>query len=421
MKILTRYTLKEFLPPFFLALVCFTSLLLLDEIFRLTKLFVRKGVSPEYLIKLLIYILPATLVVTIPMATLVGILLALGRFASDNEITAMRAHGVSFYQILLPLLLVSLMLSVTDLFFMDRALPRGNAAYAALKRDISMRNSAVVLEEGVAMKELEREGKIWMFESMDAATGRLQNVKVWDAIWVGKPRLIQAKTATIGFEDGQGWLTLYDGMTYEPVTGAPEAFRITEFAEDRIALDFSEVLERSPYEHKSPRLMSIAELKRHIETLRVDTPSSDSQRFLRLDQQRYAQVEYYKKFSIPFACLVFGLIGVPLGLMVKRSGKMVGFGIGLGLILVYYLLLQIGQDTGRNGFLPPVLAMWLPNIVIGVLGVGFAINALFEGTLRRSRTEAGVRGSGSGARVTNPDSRTPDPEPRVRCGVGESD
>ena len=72
LKILTRYTLKEFFPPFLLALICFTSILLLDEIFRLTKLFVSKGVSPIYLVRLLIYVLPATLVVTIPMATLVG-------------------------------------------------------------------------------------------------------------------------------------------------------------------------------------------------------------------------------------------------------------------------------------------------------------------------------------------------------------
>ena len=92
MKILTKYTLKEFIPPFFLGLFCFTFILLLDEIFKLIKTFVQKGVSPWYLFELLIYILPATLVVTIPMATLVGILLAFGRLSADNEITAIKAR-----------------------------------------------------------------------------------------------------------------------------------------------------------------------------------------------------------------------------------------------------------------------------------------------------------------------------------------
>ena len=385
MKLLTRYTLKEFFPPFLLALICFTSILLLDEIFRLTKLFVSKGVSPHYLVQLLIYVLPATLVVTIPMATLVGILLSLGRFSTDNEITAMKSHGIGFHQILLPLLAISSLLTIFDFFFMDYALPRGNIAYVALKHDISRRHSAFVLEEGVVMKELEREGKLWLYESIDPDTGRLQDVKVWDSIWPGQPRFVNAREATVGFEKGQAWLTLYDGETYEPVADSTDGFRVTAFAEDRIALDFTETLERTQYESKSTRNMPLVKLKNHISELegRLIQQQSKPQ----LDKLRYAQVEYYKKFSIPFACFVFGLIGVPLGLVVKRSGKMVGFGIGLGLVLVYYLLLQVGQDMGRSGFVPPGFAVWLPNLVIGVLGSGFAMRVILEGKFETQQNQ----------------------------------
>lgn len=385
MKILTRYTLKEFFPPFLLALICFTSILLLDEIFRLTKLFVSKGVSPFYLVKLLIYVLPATLVVTIPMATLVGILLSLGRFSTDNEITAMKAHGIGFHQILLPLLAISSLLSIFDFFFMDYALPRGNLAYVSLKHDISRRHSAFVLEEGVVMKELEREGKLWLYESTDPDTGRLQNVKVWDSIWPGQPRFVNAREATVGFKEGQAWLTLYDGVTYEPISGSADGFRVTAFAEDQIALDFTETLERTQFESKSTRNMPLAKLKNRIRELQDRWFQNQSQ--TQMDRLLYAQVEYHKKFSIPFACFVFGLIGVPLGLIVKRSGKMVGFGIGLGLVLVYYLLLQVGQDTGRSGFLPPGFAVWLPNLVIGLLGVGFAMRVILEGKLETQQNQ----------------------------------
>lgn len=379
MKLLTRYTLKEFFPPFLLALICFTSILLLDEIFRLTKLFVSKGVSPAYLVQLLIYVLPATLVVTIPMATLVGILLSLGRFSTDNEITAMKAHGIGFHQILLPLLAISSLLSIFDFFFMDYALPRGNIAYVSLKHDISRRHSAFVLEEGVVMKELEREGKLWLYESTDPDTGRLQDVKVWDSIWPGQPRFVNAKEATVGFEEGQAWLTLYDGVTYEPIPDSENGFRVTAFAKDRIALDFKETLERTEFESKSTRNMPLAKLKDHISELKARLFQKQSKP--QMDKLRYAQVEYHKKFSIPFACVVFGLIGVPLGLVVKRSGRMVGFGIGLGLVLIYYLLLQVGQDTGRTGVLPPGFAIWLPNLVIGLLGLGFALRVILEGKL----------------------------------------
>ena len=405
MKLLTRYTLKEFFPPFLLALICFTSILLLDEIFRLTKLFVSKGVSPHYLVKLLIYVLPATLVVTIPMATLVGILLSLGRFSTDNEITAMKAHGIGFHQILLPLLAISGLLSIFDFFFMDYALPRGNIAYVSLKHDISRRHSAFVLEEGVVMKELEREGKLWLYESTDPNTGRLQDVKVWDSIWPGQPRFVNAKEATVGFKEGQAWLTLYDGITYEPISDSENGFRVTAFAEDQIALDFTETLERTEFESKSTRNMPLAKLKTYITELKAGLFQKQSKP--QMDRLRYAQVEYHKKFSIPFACVVFGLIGVPLGLVVKRSGKMVGFGIGLGLVLIYYLLLQVGQDTGRTGVLPPGFAIWLPNLVIGLLGLGCAMRVILEGRLEtqqnRNQTPRPPSGQTTTQEVAEPD------------------
>ena len=377
MNILTKYTLKEFFPPFFLALICFTSILLFDEVFRLTKHFVKKGINPYYLIELLIYLLPVVIVLTIPMATLVGILLALGRLSTDNEVTAMKAHGLGFHQILLPLILTATFLSVFDFVFMDYSLPRGNAAYFARKRDISMRNPAFVLEEGVVMRELEREQKLWMYESMDPRTKRLQDVRVWDSIWGGRPRFIHAKEATIGFEeDGQAWLALYNGTTYETASDDLQGFRVTAFDRQRVALDFTETLERNKYSAERPKGMSIAGLKDYIKKKSEESANAKEGSYV-IEQLRDAQAEYHKRFSIPFACLAFGLIGVPLGLIVKRSGKMVGFGVGLGLILVYYLLLQFGQGwVGRNSVISPGFAMWIPNIVIGTLGVGFSLHAL---------------------------------------------
>ena len=130
--------------------------------------------------------------------------------------------------------------------------------------------------------------------------------------------------------------------------------------------------------------MSIAQLKAFIHTLAASVQTSQNPDYTR-SRLRFAEVEYHKKFSIPFACLAFGLMGVPLGLMVKQSGKMIGFGLGLAVILVYYLLLQIGQSAGLNGMVSPVLAMWLPNIAIGVFGVFLSIRMIGEGTLRTWR------------------------------------
>jgi LPS export ABC transporter permease LptF len=381
MRILARYILKEFFPPFIIALICFTFILIFDDLFRLTKLFVQKGISPIYLVELLTYVMPATVVLSLPMATLVAILLSLGRLSTDNEIIAMKAHGVAFHHLMLPLLGITTVLSVVDLGLMDYALPKANLAYATLKRDIQRHNPTFILEEATVMKELEREGKLWMYESTDAKSGRMREVKIWDGIWSGRPRFSHAREGSLGFENGRAMLTLYDGLTYEPTTDNSDGYRITKFQQQQLALQLTEDLERGAFQNKTPRSMRISQLKEFVTDLRSAVETSQNPDYT-LSKLRFAQVEYHKKFSIPFACLAFGLMGVPLGLMVKQSGRMIGFGVGLAVILIYYLLLQIGQSVGLNGMLSPALAMWLPNVVIGIFGIALSIRMIGEGMLR---------------------------------------
>jgi LPS export ABC transporter permease LptF len=381
MRILARYILKEFFPPFIIALICFTFILIFDDLFRLTKLFVQKGISPIYLVELLTYVMPATVVLSLPMAALVAILLSLGRLSTDNEIIAMKAHGVAFHHLMLPLLGITTVLSVVDLGLMDYALPKANLAYATLKRDIQRHNPTFILEEATVMKELEREGKLWMYESTDAKSGRMREVKIWDGIWSGRPRFSHAREGSLGFENGRAMLTLYDGLTYEPTTDNSDGYRITKFQQQQLALQLTEDLERGAFQNKTPRSMRISQLKEFVTDLRSAVETSQNPDYT-LSKLRFAQVEYHKKFSIPFACLAFGLMGVPLGLMVKQSGRMIGFGVGLAVILIYYLLLQIGQSVGLNGMLSPALAMWLPNVVIGIFGIALSIRMIGEGMLR---------------------------------------
>lgn len=384
MRILARYILKEFFPPFIIALICFTLMLIFNDLFRLTKLFVQKGVSPLYLVELLIYVMPATVVLSLPMAVLVAILLSLGRLSTDNEIVAMKAHGIAFHQLMLPLLGIAVVLSVVDLALIDYALPRANLAYASLQRDIRRHKPAFVLEEATVMKELETEGKLWMYESTDRKSGRMLNVRIWDNIWSGRPRFSDAQEASLGFENGRAMLTLYDGLTYEPATNDLDEFRVTKFQQQQLALQLTEDLERSAFQNQNPRSMHISQLKAFIGTLRSTVPNSKDPEYIH-QKIRSAEVEYHKKFSIPFACFALGVIGIPLGLMVNKGGRMLGFGIGLAVIVVYYLLLQVGQNAGMNDVLPPAFAMWLPNIVIGVCGIGFNFWVIAEGKIHAWR------------------------------------
>ena len=371
-----------------MALLILLFVLLTNFLLRNMDRFLGKGLEFTLILEYILLNLAWILALAVPMAMLVATLMAFGRLSSDNEITAMRAHGVSFQQLLVPMLITSVFLSVTDLVFMDYALPHGNAAYSSLKRDISRKNPTFVLEEGMVMKEMESKGKIWMFERTHPETGRLLDVKLWDAIWSGQPRFVESKQAVLSFEKTHAWLDLYDGRTYELVPDKTEAYRITSFEENRILLDVVENVKRSEFESQSPRSMPIGKLRHRIHELKKQITPSDKKSYQAI-QLRYAKVEYHKKFSIPFACLFFGLIGVPLGLMVKKSGRMVGLGIGLTLIVIYYLLLQLGQSLGINGKMTAWVAMWTPNIFTGFIGLMFLIRSIIQDKVNKVQTLSG--------------------------------
>jgi lipopolysaccharide export LptBFGC system permease protein LptF len=113
--------------------------------------------------------------------------------------------------------------------------------------------------------------------------------------------------------------------------------------------------------------MTFSELKNSIDTQAHD-----------ITHLNEIKIEYYKKFTIPFACFVFGLLGIPLGIRKVRGGKSYGFIMSLLIILIYYLLLITAESVGKSGAIPPLISMWLPNITLGALGIYLFNNAARE-------------------------------------------
>lgn len=388
MKIIIRYTFREILEPFFLALLAFTSVLLVDKIFDLTKFFVEKGVNPWYMVEMLFYFSPAVFVLTVPMAFLVGIVTAFGRLASDNEITAIKNAGVGMHRLIVPVVTVSLVLSVFMVLFMDFTIPRGNKAYTSLSNDIRRKHPALVLEPNTIMQEMSGEGKKWYFKNLDPGTGRMKSIRIWERI-SGTMRLIVAEEGELKFFDEWTSLKLYNGSIYQSDRKDPlKGYVVGNFNEDDIILDISGSLDRDQETQLGPRNMSMKEIRVKLEEFieQMKSPNitpgkKDFTQFL-INGHR---VELYKKISIPFACLAFGLIGVPLGLMVRRGGRMIGLGVGVGVITLYYVVLTAGEKLAKQGLCPPSLGAWTPNILTFIAGMILIIRTIRETPIRSSR------------------------------------
>jgi lipopolysaccharide export system permease protein len=361
MNTLQRYVFKELLFPFLMGIGIFTFVLIMDKIFALADLIVKYGVPAFTVLKLMLYILPATFAITIPMGCLVAVIVAFSRLKTDNELTAMKASGVS----LIPLTLVALIfgggLTLTMIWFDNRVLPSSNYAYKSLYYNVVSKRAAIVIKEHVFVNDFD--GYIFRVGETNPLSNELKDVIVFS---LGhKPddpiRTILAKRGRLLTDDKtrRVMLKLEDGYVQMTQAKDPQAFARLEFDTNLLDLDINHTLGNPAMENqKSAREMSMAEIQTEINN--GHSVGEDL---------NLLKVEYHKKLSIPFACLAFVLIGVPLGVLSPRSGKYLAYFVGVALIFLYYILLSLGETFGTQGKLQPFLSMWLPNLVLTGFGV----------------------------------------------------
>jgi lipopolysaccharide export system permease protein len=363
-----RYVLQEMLLPFGMALGLITFLLLMKKILDLVDLVLKQGVPFYTVAELIAYVLPATFAITVPMSLLVAVLLALGRLSSDLELVALRAGGVSLARLYPPLLAAGLALSVGMLVFNEGVLPLANESYKALFYDIVRQRSDVALQEQTWVSDFE--GLLLYVDSKDKASKELHGITLLRPESPGKPlQWIRAKRGRL-VPDRSGYklyLDLYDGDV-QVLSGAHlEDMTEMGFEYSRLDLDIGGALAQFQGSDRQPQEMSMREISKAVAAMPPGDP--------RIPHYR---TEMHKKAAIPFACLFFMLCGLPLGTLTRRGGRILGFVMALSLIFAYYVTLSLGQAFGDDGRLPGWAAMWLPNLVMGLLAAAAGWGAFKE-------------------------------------------
>jgi lipopolysaccharide export system permease protein len=428
MWIIYRYTIRELIGPFFFALGITTLILMLARIFKLVELIVAKSVPIMDVLNLFGYYLPAIIALTAPMSMLIAVLIGFGRLSSDNEVTAMKATGISLYQVVFPVLLMGFVLSIFMVWFNDQVLPEANHRFKNLLMDINMKRPDINLREQIFLDSFSgyqiyfndvnpRPGgveelmskippdanKDWMPEeglSNKASIGhgaviyklngsQLENVITADTVYI-----------LTNFSKTYMYFFLFDAVVEKPDKKDPNTLvSITPSGFMVIILPTETEMVRRERDYRSDRELTLAEMYDKVDELKqslaeVETAYKSKSYPTPTDTKRYeAQkkgvdlhinsflVEIHKKFSIPLASMAFVFIGVPFGIMTRRSGKGVGIGISLFFFIVYYVLLVAGESFGDRGIVPPWFAMWLPNALLTGAGIWLLIR-----TVREQRT-----------------------------------
>lgn len=441
---LSFYIFRAHIGPFIFSLCTLMFLFLLQFVMKFIDQLVGKGLSAWTILELITLNLAWMLVLAVPMSVLVAVLMAFGDMSSKNEITAMKATGVSIYRMLAPILLGGVLLAIVLVWFNNDVLPEANHKAKTLTMDIRRKRPTLSIVAGLFSQEIQ--GYSMLVHKTFENSNELEGITLYDYTNPNVNIVITAERGTISFSHDVRKLImdLHDGEIHELDLVNMKEYKRIRFRDHRIVtavegFDFERTSEGSVI--RGDRELSARDMRYIVDSMRhaqaaIDTGlqnlvREDFERLLRgrqaargvpeeaqrgiafgmmqarrgpiyplqgfeppeshariinasvqnellrmgmIDKQidQYS-VEIYKKYSIPIACIVFVLVGVPLGIMSKRGGFGIAATLSFGFFLLYWAFLIGGEKLADRGLLSPFWGMWSANMLLGVLGVYLTI------------------------------------------------
>ena len=281
------------------------------------------------------------------MSMLLASLLTFGKLSSASEITAMKSCGINFTRIAAPAVLLGFVVSVGAILFNEYVVPRANTAYRNVIYYEIEGNSGMKSQEHVIIKEI-TDGQIRRLvyaRAYDAEQQRLTNVSL--QVFGDDGKVSHVENAEYAEWTGKEWI-MHSGDVYDIADEHMERHMRFETQVLPVQKDPRQIIR----EQKSPEEMTMRELRRQIALMQTQYVNTNK-----------LEAELYQRVSVPMASLIFTLIGVPLGIQPTRNSSSAGFAMSVIIIFFYYALMTMGNAFARGAVLPPMLAVWIPNIV----------------------------------------------------------
>lgn len=363
MSLIDRYILKEWAVGFALTLGVILGILILQNMYDSLPDLLNTGAGFKEILYFYTLALPAYFPAILPVAFLVSLLFSLGGLHRNNEIVAMRAAGASLLRISRSLWVVGLLLSGFVLYLTASVIPGSversrtffeNLEYAAVQDEQAADRQSMLYNLGFDNR---KDGRLWFMNrfSERAWLGHGVNVHTRNADGMEIAR-VSAREAY--FDDTQGHWVFLDGreLMIDPETGDP--LRSKPFKEKKFE-SYDEDPSLMLALHKKPKELSLTELNRIIDTV---SPGENP-------AVRAYQVRYYSLFAAPFSCFVVLGIAIPFATSGVRTSPMIGISKSMGFFAIFYVLISVSMILGEREIIPTLVAAWLPNFVMLLLGI----------------------------------------------------
>jgi lipopolysaccharide export system permease protein len=419
---LWKHILRAHGAPFFFSTVVLMAIFILQFIMKFMDKLVGKGLSAGVIVEMILLNLAWMVVLAVPMSVLIATLMAFGGLASTNEVTAMRASGVSLYRMMAPAFIGSIVVCVLLIQFNNNILPDANYKAKILTNDIYRKKPTLSITPGLFSSDIT--GYTILVRKTFEVSNDLEGVTIFDRTRPNLLTTVTAKRGTISFSPDYRKLImdLFDGEIHEYSITASSQYRWIRFAKHRIAMnadgfDFQRSQENTFL--RGDRELSAQAMIQKVDSLEkirqgsekilesavstelaalfspanrppgnvrqpIDPRAGASTRISSLQnnisghlqnmdyvqrRQREYRVEIHKKYAIPVAAIIFVLIGAPLGIMARRGTFGMAASLSLGFFLLYWSFLIGGEKLADRGFFEPWIGMWAANIILGLLGL----------------------------------------------------
>ncbi len=369
--IINRYVFREMFAPFAINLVFFSFIFLMTKILYITNLIVNYHIGMAKVGRLMLYSMPDFLVFVIPMSVMMAVLLTFLRMSVDNEIIALKTGGVSLYRLLPPTMVFCCIGWGLTAFMAMAGSPWGKTSFQRLVYDVAASNVNVGLKERMFNDSFD--GVMLYAQRIDLKENIMRDVFIEDQRHEKIVTTIIAPKARIfSNPDRLSYLLrLYDGNINQVNIRRKVSNSVT-FETYDLRLDIKPMVDKAKERSKKDEEeMYVHELWKYLKS----APEKDTAYYKTL-------IELHNRFSIPLSCLALGILAVPLGIQSRSSRKSYGLGLGLIFFLMYYLLLSMGWVLGESGTYPPAIGVWVPNFIMGGIGLFLLLRTARENPVR---------------------------------------
>lgn len=356
MRTLDRYLIRETLGPFALALALFTFLLSVQPMLDTAQTLLSKGVPMGTIGYLLLTLLPQALGITVPMAFLGGVVMALGRFSGDREAVAMMACGVSPARLIRPMMFLAAIAAGATFYVLVWLMPDANQSFREVTFQLAQKMAAEDIRPRLFYEGFP--GKVILIGDR-RTNGRWSEVMIADTTVAGRPSIQLAESGGLAIDESARLVNIVlEGVSsYRPQQKEGE-YQVQRSGEEIATIDPKAVFGDGGSPGRQFNEMTLGQLDEQAAVKVANGLSPHNE--IMYKQQR---------FAFPLACLVFAVMGVAVGVNTRKDGKMAGFAIGIGVIMAYYGIMTLFDGQAKGGAFPAFWARWMPNIILGVIAL----------------------------------------------------